>query len=158
MTLRSSAANWMVYLGAEDHDLRQTKTVIFALLERWRAFGQDLSDLGEFLSDRLTSDFSLIFEFVRPKRLFEQIFHFMAKNGELEDVIKLVQYCASELPKEPYIVDALIQSLAILISHTVNTEDNWKPATRNRDFEQEQVEIARGLRSKLVMSQSSRGE
>ena len=147
--LEQVALSWIFFLGSEDYDLHQTKSVLFALFERWQAFGHKLPDLGEFLSDRLTSDASLLFELLRPKRLFSNMFRFLAQHGHSDDVLDLIHFCIEELPKEPYITRALFDALTTIIGETQKSEDNWKPHTRNCDFTQEHLNYAHQLQQLL---------
>jgi hypothetical protein len=44
----------------------------------------------------------LTFDFLRPQRLFSILFKFLAKRGEIEEVLRIISFCVSELPKEAY--------------------------------------------------------
>jgi len=59
------ALDWIFYNGSENLDLQQSFSLVYVLLDRWKRFGYELPELGEFLSDRLTSDFSILFEVFR---------------------------------------------------------------------------------------------
>jgi hypothetical protein len=139
------ALNWMFWLNAESQEFGQTKSVVYALLERCNTFGHDMPELSEFLLDCLTSDRSLVFELLRPKRLFAQVFGFLPKHGEIGEVVALVEFCISELPKEGYVVQALKAALTSVISQTSKNEDPARPSSRNRDFSRKQIERAQSL-------------
>lgn len=143
------ALNWMFFLGAENQDLHQIKSILLALLEFEARSKVDLSGLGEFLSDLLSTDPSLVFSFLRPQRFFAMFASFLARNGEMEYVLRFVAFAANELPKEKYIVAALKSALATIMAQTKKTEDYWVPSTHNRDFEQKQVEFAQALELQL---------
>lgn len=98
--MQEVALSWIYFLGDEDHDLQQTKSVIYALLERWVPGHQGWGEFGEFLSDRLAADPSLLFSFLRPRRLFRRLIEFLSENGEVSDVLKILKFCVSEGPKD----------------------------------------------------------
>ncbi|HEX3708379.1 MAG TPA: hypothetical protein VHV56_00680 [Pseudolabrys sp.] len=143
------ALNWMFFIGAENQDLHQIKSILYGLLEREKSTNTEVPGLGEFLSDRLAIDPSLIFSFLRPKRFLLMLISFLARNGEMDDVLRLITFCMKELPKEGYIVDALKYALGILISQTKMIEDHWIPQTHNREFEQQQIQLAQSLEEQL---------
>ncbi len=143
------ALNWIFQRGGEEQENSGIKSIVFALLERWITFGYEPRELGDFLCDRLAAEPFLIFDFLRPQRLFSVLFKFLAKRGEIDEVLKIISFCASELPREPYIVDALSAALEAMVEQTKRVEDNWKPATRNRDFEEKQISNAVELLSSL---------
>jgi len=107
------ALSWIYFLGDEDHDLQQTKSVVYVLLERWKAHPK-WTEFGEFLSDRLASDPSLLFTFLRPKRLFRGLFGFLSINGEFSDVLKILKFCATEGPKDEETLELLKATMQTL--------------------------------------------
>jgi hypothetical protein len=100
------ALGWLFYLRAEGQDLRQAKSLINALLHLW-SLGSTLQGFGEFLCDSITSDYSLLFEFIRPRSLFSNLMTFLSKEGNMSDVVKISEFCIKELPKEEFIVSSL---------------------------------------------------
>jgi hypothetical protein len=74
---------------------------------------------------------------------------FLAKDGDVEEVLTIVTFCARELAKETYIIEALSSALSGILSQTKKTEDFWVPATHNRDFEQKQIDLVFALLAQL---------
>jgi hypothetical protein len=143
------AQSWIVFISSEGADLQQTFSVLYVLLDRSRGSPNELSGFGEFLSDRMTSDLSILFEAFRYKRLFALLFEFLSKKGDTNDVLKLINFCLDELPKQPFAVAALTSALRNIISETGKFENNLTQVARNRDFDQKQIEYAENLLSAL---------
>lgn len=138
----------MYSLDADD-DFEQSKSIIYALLQGWALLGKDFPDYGEFLSDRLATDASLLFGLLRPKDLFRQLIGYLAINGNLDDVLNLIRFSITELPKEEYIVKSLRGALAMIAWQTRKIEDHWVPSTHNKEFEQRHIARAKTLWDEL---------
>ena len=76
-----------MYALDDASDLSETKSIIYALLQGWTSLGIDYPDYGEFLSDRLATDPSFLFSLLRPKKLFQMLFDYLAQRGNLNDVL-----------------------------------------------------------------------
>jgi hypothetical protein len=109
------ALAWMFHLAAENHDLRQIRSVLYSCLEiSWDVS----SELSEFLTDTFSTEPSLLFNFLRPKRLFGHLLNAIVAHGDMDRTIKLIEFGVKELPKEDYVVDALTSAL-----HDVSVSD-----------------------------------
>jgi hypothetical protein len=143
------ALAWMYSLDADDSDFNQTKSVIYALLQGWATLGKDYPDYGEFLSDRLATDPSLLFNFLRPKGLFRQLFEYLAAKGNLDDLLKVIAFCISDMPKEKYVIEAISSALSSIIYQTQREDSLSQPSLYNREFEQRHVLQAHALFDRL---------
>ncbi len=139
------AISWMYALDDEDCDLQQSKTLVFALLQGWVLLGKDFPDYGEFLSDRFASDPSLLFGYLRPRKLFSQLLQYLSIKGNLDDLLKIISFGITNLPKEGYIVEAMRSCLLAIGSQALGDQDRGKTSPLNREFEQRHVETATNL-------------
>jgi len=103
------AVAWMFHLAAEHHDLRQMRSVLSSFLET--TSDKYNTELGEFLSDTFSSEPSLLFEFLRPKRLLSQLLNAIVAYGDIEQSIKVLEFGIEHLPKEEFIINALRSAL-----------------------------------------------
>jgi hypothetical protein len=106
---------WMYAQAEEDQDFQQSKSVLFALLHRKRTKDVDWKGLAEFLSDRLSSAPYLIYNLLTPKKLFLAIFIMLAREGFVEDVLHLVEFCISNVPKDQHVIAALETALSSIL-------------------------------------------
>jgi hypothetical protein len=109
------AQQWLFFSQAEGSDLGEARSILFTLLHRARFSKGTLGELGSFLSNEFSDDPYSIFYFLRPSELFANLFWFLGGYGESDDVLEIASFCADELPREKYIIDAIIEGLTILI-------------------------------------------
>ena len=146
-----TALSWVFYIGHTDVDVSQTKSVLYAVLERW-LFNADaqLPDLADFLTDRLTDDLSLIFEFLRPRRLLSLLLLFLAHESGIDDVVRILNFCDRELPNEELVNQPLYEALQIIVSDTTERMEKGRivglPA---RDFQESYAALARTLLDRM---------
>ena len=140
------AVSWMYALDADSNDFSQTKSIIYALLQGWSTLGRDYPDYGEYLSERLASEPTMLFCLLRPKHLFQQLFDYLAQRGNLDDVLKLLSFCVSDLPREQYITNTVQSALEAIIHFE-------QAAHAPRDFEHRHIQrayvIAKELRETI---------
>ena len=88
----------------------------------------------------------MLYTFLRPKGLFTLVFAYLAAEGNLDDVLKLVAFGISDLPKEDYVIKALHDTLDTMFTQTSKHELMWgPPEKRNREFEQRHLVVAEQL-------------
>jgi hypothetical protein len=123
------AQRWLFFSQASGGDLGEARSILFTLLHHARFSKGTLSELGSFLADELSDSPFSIFYFLRPSELFANLFWFLGNYGDPQSVVALAQFCASELPREAHIVNAVIDSLNAL-SGRANEEEVVRDARK----------------------------
>jgi hypothetical protein len=107
------ALRWIFYIGTENFEFLQTKSVLHVLLDRWNN-GTSLPDLAEFLSSKFAGDETMLFDFLRPKQMLADLLLFMAEEGSSEDLLKILRFVVDEVPKDIDTLDVLDHALGRL--------------------------------------------
>lgn len=115
------ALNWMFFVGEENREFHQTRSILIVLLDRWRN-GYALPDLGEFLSSKFAFDESLLFDFIRPEYLFAGLFEFLTEEGAPDDLFKILEFAVENLPKEEHIIATLTFAVEQLFEEHATAE------------------------------------
>ena len=70
------------------------------------------------------------------------LFDYLAQRGNLNDVLNLLSFCVSDLPREQYVIDTVQSSLEAIINFD-------QAAHAPRDFEQRHVQRAYRIADEL---------
>lgn len=135
--IQELALSWIFHVGDEDQDLKQTRSILFALLGRWKV-GYELPDLGEYLSSRFASDESLVYSFLRPRTLFADLFSFLCARGDVGDVLKIVKFAINELPKDEHVVHVLQNAVSAMYDE-FDVDEKQNATMRNMWDELERI-------------------
>jgi hypothetical protein len=133
------AVNWMYALGDEDTDLEQSKSILYALLQRNRSTDINWDELAGFISERFSAAPYIIFSFLRPRSLFLSLFVLLILHGFADDVLRLLEFCIQNVPKDDYIVDTLQYTLECMLSEWLGEDSSGQLP---RDHDQGQIEQA----------------
>jgi hypothetical protein len=135
--------SWMYALGEEDYDFQQSKSILYALLQR-RNSCPDINwrELAEFVSDRLHSEPYLLYTFLKPRGYFSTLFVFLILYGHTDDVLKLVDFCVGNVPKDEEVLKTLEIAIACALDRLVGEDKADRPTT---DRGQKQLETALNL-------------
>jgi hypothetical protein len=136
---------WMYAQVGEDHDFQQSKSILFALLQRRQTKEVDWKGLAEILSERLSSEPYLIYNFLMPKKLFRALFIILANEGFADDVLNLVEFCISNVPKDEHVIEVLEVTLSSILDERLGEGQLARPIATDH----KQVETARALLLRL---------
>jgi hypothetical protein len=125
--------NWMYAVNEEDADFEQSKSILFALFYRSKKSKDvDWRELAEFVLERVTTEPALVYSFLKPSGLLPDLLVFLATFGSVDYVLRLIEFCIHNVPKERHILAAIETALTTIIAE--QTRDyHWDEP--RRDFE-----------------------
>jgi hypothetical protein len=132
--------NWMYALNEEDTDLQLSKSILFGLLHRSKK-SKDVNweELAEFVLERLIAEPYLIYSFMKPRSLFPELLFFLTLFGSVDYVLRLVEFCIQNVPKEEHVVAAMEMSLEIILNEQLRDDS---PSDPRRELEAKEGQIA----------------
>jgi hypothetical protein len=135
--------NWMYAVNEEDADFEQSKSILFALFYRSKKSKDiDWRELAEFVLERLTTEPALVYGFLKPSGLLPDLLVFLATFGSLDYVLRLIEFCIRNVPKENHVLTAMQDALKIIIAEQARDYDWDEP---RRDFEARDLQAASAL-------------
>jgi hypothetical protein len=146
--VRDVAVSWMYSLNSDVSDFQETRSIIYALLQLWSLTGKDYPDYGDFLSDRLASEPSLLFICLRPAQFFRLLFEYILAKGNIPDLLTLAEFTISNLPKEGYIVDSVTSVLTAIVKSR-HFDGIGSATAPDRQFDYRYISAAGELLDKL---------
>jgi hypothetical protein len=141
--------NWMYALNEEDADFQQSKSILFGLFYRSkRSKDIEWAELAEFVLERLIAEPYLLYNFLKPRSLLPDLMVFLALFGSVDYVLRLVEFCIQNVPKEGHVVAAMEEALEIILAEHVRDDDPGEP---RREFEAKDYRAASALFQRVRM-------
>ncbi|SIO49199.1 hypothetical protein SAMN05443247_06384 [Bradyrhizobium erythrophlei] len=127
----------------EDADFERSKSILFALFYRSKKSKDiDWRELAEFVLERVTTDPALVFGFLKPSGLLPDLLVFLATFCSVDYVLRLIDFCIQNVPKENHVLTAMEEALKIIIAEQTRDYDWDEP---RRDFEGSDYQAASAL-------------
>jgi hypothetical protein len=120
--LLDTAEAWLIFNQTEGGDLGDARTLLYAIFHHARFSAKEFENLGVFLSEELASKPFFVFGFIRPQNLFKNLIWFLSKFGNIDDTFSILMFAITELPREPYIGQALRDGIDILARRAVDDD------------------------------------
>ncbi len=115
--------NWLFFAEANAFDVATCKSVLWHVLEQGRGSGSIPRPFSEFLSEKFATSPYLVYQLLRPARLFENFVWALDKTTELGSTLEVITFILEQLPKLNYVLLAVRQFLVNIIQDDQHGEE-----------------------------------